>query len=244
MSRIPNWMNTQMIAHRGFFDNSAPENSLAAFQKAIDRQFAIELDVQVMADGTLIVFHDWNFMRMTGFTGKVNETTYDQIKQLTLLETREHIPTFAEVLSLVDGQVPLMVELKNESRNHDLEKKAYALLKGYKGPYIIQSFNPSSVNWFRKHAGEVVRGQLSCRHETTEMKFITRWLMRNVWTNIVTRPDFVIYDIKALDAWIIKWLKWRRKPLFGYTAKSKEAYLQARAAGILAVFEQFDPRDL
>ncbi|MBN2794811.1 MAG: glycerophosphodiester phosphodiesterase [Clostridia bacterium] len=243
MKQVPEWMYQYPIAHRGYFDADAPENSLKAFQQAIDCNFAIELDVQMLKDGTLIVFHDKVLNRMTKQDGFVKEQNYSDIKDLTLMETSEKIPTFEEVLNLIKGQVPLMVEFKNESHQTFVEKKSYELLKNYKGDYIIQSFNPMSLLWFKRNASHIVRGQLSCRHEKQQMNILLKFIMRNVLTNWMTQPHFVIYDIHALDSPIIKWLKWLKKPLFSYTAKTKEEFLFARNQGIPAVFEQFDPRN-
>lgn len=244
MNRIPDWMNTHYIAHRGYFDRDSPENSIGAFQKAIDAGFAIELDVQILKDGTLIVFHDSKLKRLTGVKGNVSDYIYDDIKKMKLLNTQESIPTFEQVLSLVNGQVPLMVELKNEGRSQRLERSTYDLLKLYKGQYIMQSFNPLSLLWYKKNAKEVVRGQLSSRHENSKLNGLAKFVMRNMFSNLITKPDFVIYDIHALHYGIIKWLKFIRKPLYGYTAKSKAEFLKSKAQGVNAVFEQFDPRNL
>jgi len=241
MKKIPEWMYKVPIAHRGYFDVLAPENSLKSFQQAIDRGFAIELDVQILKDDTLIVFHDEQLKRMTGVEGSILDCSYDDIKELRLLNTDEKIPTFKEVLECVNGQVPLMVEFKNESSKTKLEALGYELLKSYTGEYVMQSFNPLSVNWFRKHAPHVIRGQLASRYENKKMSFITKWAFRNVLTNVLTKPDYVIYSIKALDTYIIHKLKRRGMPLFSYTAKSKLDYDYAMALNIPACFEGFDP---
>lgn len=244
MNRMPSWIDDLHIAHRGYFNDSCPENSLAAFKRAIDHGYAIELDVQMLKDGQLIVFHDNHLLRMTGLDRILSECDYEDLKDLKLLTSEETIPTFEAVLSCVNGQVPLMIEFKNDTSHCELERKSYDLLKDYKGAYVIQSFNPLSVLWFKKHAKEVVRGQLSCRHEKSKINLINRFIIRNVMTNVITRPDFVIYDIKALDAFIIKWLKFRKKPLYGYTAKSPDTYQQAIAEEVKPVFEGFDPESL
>lgn len=242
MNRVPNWMYEQMIAHRGYFNRKAPENSLKAFQLAVDAGYAIELDVQMLKDQTLVVFHDDDLKRMTGHSGRLDQTDLKDVKALKLLGTEEKIPTFKEVLDLVAGQVPLMVEFKNKTHSNALERLGYDLLKDYKGDFVVQSFNPKSVYWFTKNAKGIVRGQLSCRHE--DVSWPWRFIMRNVMTNVFTRPDYVNYDIRALDTWIIRWLKFRKKPLFGYTAKSLEDFRKALKQGVPAVFEQFDPKDL
>lgn len=244
MNRMPNWIDEIHIAHRGYFNDTYPENSLGAFQRAIEHGYGIELDVQMLKDGTLVVFHDEHLKRMTGFDGLLTDCDYQSVHQLKLLDSSEGIPTFKEFLELVDGRVPLMIEFKNETRNNSLEKEGYEILKSYKGPYIMQSFNPISVLWFKRHAPEVIRGQLSCRHKNSKLNSFSRFVIRNVMTNIVTKPDFVIYDINALDTFIIKWLKFFKKPLYGYTAKSLDAYRVAVKQNVKPVFEGFDPDDL
>lgn len=242
MNKIPNWMYDTPIAHRGYFDDASPENSLKAFQNAIDRGFAIELDVQILKDETLVVFHDESLERMTGKSGKLLESNYQDIKGLKLKDTAEPIPTFEDVLRLVDGQVPLMVEFKNESKNTRLERLGYDLLKSYKGAYVIQSFNPISVNWFKRNAPSVVRGQLSCRYENNKISRLTKFALRNLFTNVMTHPDYVIYDINALETPVINRLKRRGMPLFSYTAKSKLDYDYALKMQMPACFEGFDPQ--
>ena len=241
MKKIPEWMYNIPIAHRGYFDALAPENSLKSFQNAIDRGFAIELDVQILKDGTLIVFHDEQLKRMTGVEGSILDCTYDDIKDLRLLNTDEKIPTFKDVLECVNGQVPLMVEFKNTSSKTKLEAFGYELLKTYKGDYVMQSFNPISVNWFRKHAPHIIRGQLASRYENKKMSPISKMVLRNVLTNVITKPDYVIYSIKGLETHTIRRLKRRGMPLFSYTAKSKLDYDYAMSLNIPPCFEGFDP---
>ncbi len=238
--QVPNWMYDKPIAHRGYFNDEAPENSLKAFKNAINRGFAVELDVQILKDDTLIVFHDENFERMTGKNLSVYDATYNDIKDLKLLNTEEKIPLFKEFLELVDGQIPLMVEFKNETTSNRLEKFGYELLKSYTGPYIIQSFNPLSVWWFKRHASHIVRGQLSCEYKDSNSIF-KKWFLSNVYGNLLTKPHYVIYDIKALESRVIRRLSKKGIPLFGYTAKTKESYVHTLKKGIPACFEGFDP---
>lgn len=103
-----------MIAHRGLFDNhsEAPENSLAAFRKAVDQGFGIELDVQLTKDGKLVVFHDFDLKRMCGIHKKLTELTYAELEQYSLKGSTEKIPLFSAVLDLIAGRTPLVVEIK------------------------------------------------------------------------------------------------------------------------------------
>lgn len=247
MNRIPNWLNEKHIAHRGYFNKSVPENTLAAFELAIYNGFAIELDVQLLKCGTLIVFHDTSLKRMTGLNKLISDVTYNDIKDLKILDSKENIPTFLQVLELVNARTQLMIELKNETVSTRLEELSYKYLKEYKGEYIVQSFNPLSVKWFKDHANHVIRGQLACRYNSKtdlNMSFIKKFILRNLLMNFITKPDYINYDIKGLDSFIIKYLKFIKKPIYGYTAKSKEEYEKALELGVRACFEGFNPVNL
>ena len=151
------------FAHRGLHseDQSIPENSLKAFDLAAEAGYGMELDVQLSKDGQVVVFHDDALDRACGVAARVDELEYDELRKLPLFGTTERIPLFSEVLSLVGGRTPLIVELKNGPRNDELCEKTWALLRPYPGAYCIESFNPLIVAWFRFHAPTVLRGQLS-----------------------------------------------------------------------------------
>lgn len=238
---IPKWMYEVPIAHRGYFDDEAPENSLAAFKKAIDRGFAVEMDVQILKDGTLVVFHDDDLERMTGKKGLLREMTYEDIQSLKLKGTNEGIPTFESFLTLIDGQIPLMIEFKNDTFSNALEEKSWSLLKTYKGEFVIQSFNPKSVLWFKKNQPQIVRGQLSYDYKASNYNKIMKHVLSHVWLNLWTKPDYVIYDIQSLESPVINGLRKKGMPLFSYTAKSKKAYDYAMNLNIPPCFEGFDP---
>ena len=105
-----------LYAHRGLHDNAekVPENSLIAFRKAVEGGFGIELDVQMSRDGVPVVFHDFTLKRMCGVEGRVCDYSYDELRRFSLIGSGERIPKFAEVLKLVNGRAPLIVELKTE----------------------------------------------------------------------------------------------------------------------------------
>lgn len=152
-----------LFAHRGLFtkDQSIPENSMAAFANAIEQGYGIELDIQLTKDKRLVVFHDHTLSRMCGIDLPVCEMTYQQLQKYTLLDTEEKIPLFEDVLKLVDGKVPLLVEIKLPTLNTYTCQAADALLQNYSGKYCIESFNPLALRWYKKHRKDVVRGQLS-----------------------------------------------------------------------------------
>ena len=193
-----------LYAHRGLFDNEsdAPENSMAAFKKAVDGGYGIECDVQLTKDGVPVVFHDFALERVTGAKGKVIEYTYEELMQFNLMNSREKIPKFEDFLKMVDGKVPLIVELKIEKFDLSVCKKADELLSGYKGTYCIESFNPFGVRWYKKNRPEILRGQLSDdfhRDKPEEFKGLLYFLLTYLLFNFLTKPDFIAYNHKYSD---------------------------------------------
>jgi len=155
------WLVTMPIAHRGLHDKERPENSLPAFQNAIDNGYAIELDVQMIADGTLVVFHDESLSRVTNNDGYLKFLNKSDLDVLYLCGTKEKIPTFEETLNLINGRTPILIEIKNRGKVGTLEKKVIEILKNYKGEFAIEAFNPYVLQYFANHAPEFLRGQLA-----------------------------------------------------------------------------------
>lgn len=188
------------IAHRGLFsaDQSVPENSLAAFSAATEAGYGVELDVQLSSDGEVVVFHDDTLVRACGVKSRVDDFDLSRLKELSLFGTNERIPLFSEVLEVLGGKYPLIVELKNGPRNEELCAKTLAILEKYKGDYCIESFNPLIVCWFKKNAPGVFRGQLAqppkCYKGEIRSK-TAAFLLGNVLLNFLARPQFIAYRI-------------------------------------------------
>lgn len=186
------------FAHRGLHseDKSVPENSLEAFKQARDAGYGIELDVQLSKDGEVVVFHDDTLDRVCGVEGRVDELDCARLQELPLCGTEQRMPLFGEVLEVINGSVPLIVELKNGRRNKELCEKTHALLSGYRGDYCIESFNPLIVGWFRKNAKDVFRGQLATIYSDYEgIKKPLALLLSRCLLNVVSRPQFIAYRI-------------------------------------------------
>ena len=190
-------------AHRGLYDNEhgIPENSIAAFRRAVDKGYGIELDVHLTADNQLVVFHDDTLTRMCGMNKKISSFLYSDLMQLRLLGTEEGIPLFKDVLELIDGKVPLIIELKVDGSNQNLLcPLVWQMLSRYKGDYCIESFHPFVLQWFKRHEPQVVRGQLSCNFfKENPHCDIVLFLMSNLMTNFFTHPDFIAYKYLDLD---------------------------------------------
>lgn len=193
-------------AHRGLHDLSAgiPENSLSAFAAAADAGYGMELDVHLTKDGKLAVFHDDSLFRMCGVQGEVKEKTLSELQALPLAGTKERIPSFDGLLRLVNGRVPLIIEIKGQSMNPKVCRGVHDALQGYPGAYAIESFNPVYLGWWRKNAPEVPRGQLSANLLKGGAKSfsdrVQRWAIKHLLTNFYTRPDFIAYDWRDADA--------------------------------------------
>lgn len=232
-------------AHRGLHnkEKTVPENSLAAFAAAVNAGYGIELDINLTTDNRLVVFHDDTLRRMCGVDARVDECTYERLRELTLLNTSEHIPLFEEVLALVNGRVPLIVELKTTARNNELCRRAAQMLDGYRGLYCVESFHPAIVRWFAKHRPHVVRGQLSAGRASFEN--LPVWqaaLLSLLVTNAVTRPNFVAYQHtdarKKLRLSLFRLMGGR---LAGWTVRDTDDIAYCRKRFDTIIFEFFSP---
>ena len=187
------------FAHRGLHsrDMRIPENSLTAFRLAAEAGYGIELDVQLSKDGQVVVFHDDTLERVCGVPGRVDEYSLLELRQLQLCGTEHRIPLFTEVLSVIRGRGPLIVELKSGRHNRELCEKTYKLLCSYRGDVCIESFNPNIVAWFRFHGRDLVRGQLAMPERRYEPALIRPmpFLLSHCLMNFVSRPQFIAYRI-------------------------------------------------
>lgn len=227
-------------AHRGLHKRGLPENSCAAFDLACREGFGIELDVQLSRDGEVMVFHDYTLDRVVGREGKVSELDAEELKTLSLLGTQEKIPTFREVLSLVDGRVPILVELKGESMDTSLCEKVAALLREYKGTYCIESFNPLLLSAMRKCLPEAYYGLLYtnvCRDK--QKKSLLNMALTAMLLNVLARPDFIAYNQQDRNTLPVKLTtKLYRAPRFVWTARTEEERARAKELGECAIFER------
>lgn len=230
-------------AHRGLFDNhsDAPENSLAAFRKAVEAGYGIELDVQLSRDRVPVVFHDADLKRMCGVEGKVWDYTLSQLQQMKLMESHETIPTFQEVLETVNGQVPLIVEYKMDQPNVRVCRLGDRLLSKYEGPYCIESFHPFALRWYRQNRPDVVRGQL-CTDFTKDEKYKGKPLylvLTYLLLNVIGRPDFIAYDHKYASNLSRRLCRKLGALSVAWTIRSQEEYEAARDEFDLFIFDSF-----
>lgn len=227
-------------AHRGLHSDTVPENSLGAFELACRSGHGIELDVQLSEDGQVMVFHDATLDRMTGVHAHLHELKCAQLQELKLAGTCEKIPTFSQVLKLVDGRVPLLVELKGETFDTALCEKVAELLTEYKGPYCIESFNPLLLHGIGKKLPESTRGILYtnvCREKRKhDVIHIALTLMA---FNFVAKPSFIAFDKKDRNSLPVRLTtKFFKAPKFVWTIRGEGELKTARDNGELAIFER------
>lgn len=228
-------------AHRGLFDNKtlAPENSLAAFRKAVEAGYGIELDVQLSKDKKLVVFHDATLKRMCNVEGNVWDYTLEELKKFHLADSHETIPTFEEFLEVVNGKVPFILEYKLDVAQTQVCELANEVLKNYKGIYCIESFHPLALMWYRKNRPDVLRGQLCEEFFRTE-KFKGRPLyfaLSYLVFNFLTRPDFVAYNHEHAHNISRRVCRKLGALSVSYTIKSKAEYERAKDKFDLFIFD-------
>lgn len=232
------WLFSRPIAHRGLHCADAPENSIAAFARAIENGYAIELDVRPIDDGTIVVFHDDKLTRMTDRDGYVCNLTASDLNEIRLNGSDEHIPTFKEVLDFVAGRTPILIEIKNEGKVGALEQATLELLNGYNGEYAIQSFNPYSVEYFKKNAPQIVRGQLSCFFTGSDISAIKRYFLKRLKLNKIASPDFVSYCFEDLPN---KYVTKTKLPVLAWTVRSNAEMEKVLPYCDNIIFESFIP---
>lgn len=233
------FLTNKMFAHRGFWNEDVPENSLGAFKLAIENGYGIEFDVQAIEDGTPVVFHDSKMSRMTGKDKYIQNLNREEFERTKLLDSEEKIPTFEETLKLVDGKAPLLIEIKHHEKVGELEIKILELLQNYNGEYVIQSFDPFVLKWFYENAPEIWRGQLSGFFKGEKLNIISKALLKRLKTKKIAHYDFVNYDINFLPN---RWTKRLEVPVLTWTVDSQEKYIKAIQFADNVVFEKFVPK--
>lgn len=238
----------RLYAHRGLYDNKtdAPENSMKAFEKAVEAGYGIELDVQLTKDERVVVFHDFDLKRICNVDKKVKDLTYAELSKLTILDSGAKIPLFEDVLDLVDGKVPLIIEYKLPDFKTDICEIVDGMLQYYNGSYCVESFHPMAILWYRIKRPEVVRGILSSDYVATgsveNTSPIVMSMSKNLLFNFIIRPDFISYDCKFFtnpSRQICK--KLFKAPSVAWTIKSQEELELRKDDYDVFIFEGFIP---
>ena len=240
--RAKAWKET-LFAHRGLHGEGIAENSREAFAAACVHGYGIELDVQLSRDGEVVVFHDDTLLRMTGDGRRVDQVDYAEMKTLSL-QGKGSIPTFDEVLRLVNGRVPILVEIKNGKRNTELCEKVRDRLRAYKGAFLVESFNPLIIAWMRKNAPEFIRGQLVGPRKSYKgtVGALAGVALSGLLLNFKAKPDFIAYDLNA-KGFIAPRIQRAifRAPMAAWTVRDKDDCAACISRGEMPIFENFRP---
>ena len=246
----PGWdaLSGVRYAHRGLHDMDLgiPENSLAAFRRAVERGFGAELDVHLMADGELAVVHDSSLARVCGKSVRIEDLTAADLPDCTLMGTEETVPLLRDVLALFEGRTPLIIELKVVRDNAGaLTDAVMAQLEGWNGTYCIESFHPGVLLRLKQKYPKVIRGQLSqnfLSDEHTGMGLAADFIMTHLLTTCLTKPDFVAYNHKHRGSVSLRLMK----KVYGvheaaWTVRDRETMEELDTDGAVSIFEGFIP---
>ncbi len=236
------------IAHRALHDvsDNRPENSRAAIRAAIDAGYGIEIDLQLTSDNQAMVFHDYDLRRLTGAVGPIRQITAKKASQTILKHSDEGIPTLAEVLELVAGQVPLLIEFKDQDGGMgteigQLEQDAVRALQDYSGPVALMSFNPNSVAELARIAPHLPRGLVTCSYRPEEelLPQATCDHLRKITDFDRVGASFISHEVADLNRPRVAELKNRDVPILCWTVRSAEQEAEARKVADNVTFEGY-----
>ncbi|MBV7410810.1 glycerophosphodiester phosphodiesterase family protein [Maritimibacter sp. DP1N21-5] len=237
------------IAHRAYHDKARgrPENAPAAIRAALEAGYGIEVDIQPSRDGVPMVFHDYDLGRLTHETGPVAQRTSSDLRAIRLKDSRETIPTLAEVLEMVGGRAPLLIEIKDQDgalgpNVGPLEAAVAAALMDYEGPVAVMSFNPHAVAALARLAPHIPRGLTTCAFAEDDWPLVKADRL----AELAAIPDydrvgasFISHDATDLSAAPVSALKARGVPVLCWTVKSLAQETQARDIADNVTFERY-----
>ena len=247
--KLPDIFLSRPIAHRGLHDrqDGRPENSRAAMRAAVEQSYGIELDIQPSSDGVPMVFHDPTLARLTGEEGHVRDRTADELGRLPLLGGPETIPTLQQVLDLIAGRVPLLIEIKDQDGRMGpdvgpLEQAVAGVLRGYEGPVALMSFNPHSMASMAQHAPGLPRGLTTDAYRPENWRHLTPELcdhLREIPDYDRVGARFISHQYRDLTRPRVRELKAQGAALLCWTITSPEAEQEARAVAENITFEGY-----
>jgi len=235
------------IAHRGLFDNDkdAPENTISAFKRAVDAGYGIELDVQLSRDKRVVVAHDYTLKRICGEDKFINDLSFPELRSYKIMNSCESIPLLTDVLQIIDGKVPLIVEIKAEKDYKEVCLLTAEILSAYSGAYCVESFSPYVIRWFKRNYPSVIRGQLADDfvHKKYFKSKIQNWVLTNMIFNAVNKPDFIAYNHHFKNRkCLFFWKKILGCSMAAWTIKSQAELDNAAGFFDIIIFDSFIPK--
>lgn len=246
---LPRAFLTAPIAHRALHDRAQgrPENSRAAVRAAIAAGYGIEIDIQPSSDMVPMVFHDYDLRRLTGESGRIRARTAAELQSIRLTDGDEGIPTLADILAIVDGQVPLLIEVKDQdgamgAAVGPLEEAVAADLAAYRGPVALMSFNPHSVAALARHAPGLPRGITTSAYRPQDWPLLpaaTCDHLRDIPDVDRTGASFISHEAADLDRPRVSALKAQGIAVLCWTIRSPQAEADARRIAENVTFESY-----
>jgi glycerophosphoryl diester phosphodiesterase len=249
---LPGVFRTIPFAHRGYHDRAQGriENSLAAAKAAIDAGYGIECDVQLTADGQAVVFHDYDMKRLTGLSGAIQSRTLAEARKIKLSGSDQVIPSLQDLLDLVAGRVPLLIEVKDQDgamgpNVGPLEAATTKALTGYKGPVALMAFNPHSVAECARLAPDIPRGLTTSAYLAKDWGLLpatVRERLRDIPDYDRVGASFISHESKDLNRPRVADLKAQGAAILCWTIRSPEAEAEARMVAHNVTFEGYAAR--
>ena len=251
MTALPEAFLAVPFAHRGLHDaaRARPENSRAAVRAAVAAGYGIEIDLQLSRDGHAMVFHDYDLGRLTSETGPVRRRDAAGLGQIRLSGGDEGIPDLPEILALVAGRVPLLIELKDQhgqmgETDGTLEAATAAALADYPGPVAVMAFNPHMVIAMSARAPRIPRGLVTCAFPARNWPLLreeTRARLRTIPDYDAAGAAFVSHAADDLDSPHLARLRARGAHVLCWTVRSRETEARARRVADTITFEGYLP---
>lgn len=209
-------------AHRGLHGPDIVENSRAAFEAAIAAGHGVETDVQVSKDGVAMVFHDYELDRLTRKSGPVIARKAAKLEKIKFKDSDETVPRLTEMLALIDGRAPVLIELKAKSRKvKKLCRSVADALAAYEGEAAVMSFNPEVGRWFARNAPDIVRGLVITEHDEVTLAARLKGAMQRSLSVFRAEPDFLAYDIRDLPSAFADSLREKGVPVVTWTVRTE-----------------------
>ena len=227
----------RFIAHRGLHKNKMiPENSMLAFKAAIEKNYAIEFDINITKDNQIVVFHDDDLNRLCNKKENIEDESYDFLKDLNLYESNEKIPLLKELLDEVAGKIPLIIEIKKHKNIGLLENILLEMLKEYKGEYFICSFEKDILLWLEKNKPKEIRGLI---FESLPIKFKKYEKIAFLYKYFKSKADFISLEDKLIDSSIYDFCKKKKLDILVWTIKDKKSFQNIDKKVSAVIFENF-----
>ena len=225
-----NWLNKLPIAHRGLHSNANNiyENTKESFLAAVNENYAIECDVVLSKDHEVVVFHDENLKRLCNLDKNVSSLTMNELRNLKIYESNSNIISLDEMLHVVSAHVPIIIEIKGKFTPF-IEERIQEIIRSYRGPIALKTFNLKSVEWLIKFLPYVYKG-LVIDSNTNNFEAI---LDLNI--------DFVSCDIEFIESNLIDRVKKKGLPIITWTVDNEDKKKKANLIADNIIFENIRP---